>query len=443
MGQKCSLKARTPKTIANASPDEPHQSLDNARRADQAPGADNFGSPPMANYFERELEELISMAPPVASSGALSRSRHEFKSGSVYDGQWKGNARHGFGVQQWFDGARYEGEWKDNIAEGRGRFQHCSGDVYVGEWKSNVAHGYGIYYHKDLTKYEGEWCKDCQDGYGVEIWADGTRYTGLFSKGFKEGWGVYIFPDGSQFAGAFRQNHFHGCGQNTGLDGRIFRGSWHQSAMHGSGRYSWPDGREYGGQYYVNKRSGFGTFKWPDGRKYQGYWENDCEDGEGKCVNNDGSTMYARWAAGVSSTPRFSARATNQRPEDVQRWDRNRATPRSARSNVDASSSQGNNSSRERPVPQSTSAVEAISKKMSPRSSPRSNTYTASSTRDMSNTEERTALADLPELLEESTDLDDFEDESHGVLTMPVPGARNTAPPPASGRGIGRAQDAW
>ena len=35
-----------------------------------------------------------------------------FKSGAVYDGEWIGNMRDGFGVQTWKDGARYEGEWK-------------------------------------------------------------------------------------------------------------------------------------------------------------------------------------------------------------------------------------------------------------------------------------------------------------------------------------------
>lgn len=173
-------------------------------------------------------------------------------------------------------------------------------------------------------------------------------------------------------------------------------------------------------------------------------------------MNTDGTTMYARWTAGVSSTPRFSARATNQRPEDILRWDKNRATPRSARSNQ--TSSQGN-SSRERQLPLSTSAVDATGKKTSPRkcsprkhsprSSPRSNqislSHADSSTRDLSNVGdcERTALADLPELPEEE-DIDDLEDESHGVLTVPAPGgARSVSPPRSNGRAIGRVQDTW
>jgi len=32
-----------------------------------------------------------------------------FQSGAIYEGEWKGNVRDGFGTQIWPDGARYEG----------------------------------------------------------------------------------------------------------------------------------------------------------------------------------------------------------------------------------------------------------------------------------------------------------------------------------------------
>lgn len=39
------------------------------------------------------------------------REEYKFKNGAVYKGQWKGEVRHGFGIQIWPDGARYEGHW--------------------------------------------------------------------------------------------------------------------------------------------------------------------------------------------------------------------------------------------------------------------------------------------------------------------------------------------
>jgi hypothetical protein len=43
---------------------------------------------------EKELEELKGIT---------------FKSGAVYEGEWIGHVRDGFGIQRWPDGARYEG----------------------------------------------------------------------------------------------------------------------------------------------------------------------------------------------------------------------------------------------------------------------------------------------------------------------------------------------
>jgi hypothetical protein len=54
--------------------------------------------------------------------------------GSRGVGQWKGEMRHGFGIQTWPDGAKYEGQWRNNKAHGKGMFYHVEGDVYDGEW---------------------------------------------------------------------------------------------------------------------------------------------------------------------------------------------------------------------------------------------------------------------------------------------------------------------
>ena len=57
---------------------------------------------------------------------------YRFKTGSIYDGEWKGGFRDGFGSQTWPDGAKYLGEWKDNKAYGQGKFIHVDGDTYEG-----------------------------------------------------------------------------------------------------------------------------------------------------------------------------------------------------------------------------------------------------------------------------------------------------------------------
>ena len=82
-------------------------------------------------YFNQETEKPNF----VQSHVSLVKERRPpftFRSGIVYDGEWKGDCREGYGVQIWPDGARYEGNWKDNKANGKGKFIHVDGDIYEG-----------------------------------------------------------------------------------------------------------------------------------------------------------------------------------------------------------------------------------------------------------------------------------------------------------------------
>jgi hypothetical protein len=90
-----------------------------------------------------------------------------FKNGVVYTGDWKDNARHGYGVQIWPDGAKYEGYWENGKATGKGKFVHVDGDIYEGDWKEDKACGYGIYKHNNGARYDGDWFDDYQHGYGI------------------------------------------------------------------------------------------------------------------------------------------------------------------------------------------------------------------------------------------------------------------------------------
>ena len=81
------------------------------------------------------------------------RPEYIFDNGAIYKGQWKGEHRHGVGVQIWPDGAKYEGNWLNNKAHGSGKFWHADGDVFDGEWAEDKAHGYGTYTHVNGARY--------------------------------------------------------------------------------------------------------------------------------------------------------------------------------------------------------------------------------------------------------------------------------------------------
>lgn len=68
----------------------------------------------VSKYFKPEeaLETLTqSKFDPKAP---LKQRTHNYKSGAIYTGQWKGNLRHGNGTMIWPDGGRYQGEWSHN-----------------------------------------------------------------------------------------------------------------------------------------------------------------------------------------------------------------------------------------------------------------------------------------------------------------------------------------
>lgn len=43
------------------------------------------------------------------------RGEVQFRDGSTYKGQWKGDYKWGYGIQTWPDGSSYAGEWERDI----------------------------------------------------------------------------------------------------------------------------------------------------------------------------------------------------------------------------------------------------------------------------------------------------------------------------------------
>lgn len=252
---------------------------------DQLDGDESGGE----SYFARELQELRQQP----SDGHVGpRSKYTFKTGATYLGQWKGNARHGIGVQTWLDGAKFTGEWRESVAEGLGRFMHADGDIFVGQWRSNAAQGLGTYYHrKGQTTYRGQWVEDLQHGHGVEQWEGGSRYSGQFVWGKKQGHGVYEWPDGSIYRGEWQANSINGFGHYIGRDGREFKGMWRGAVIHGCGKYLWPDGRTFCGQYAEDQKEGFGVFTWKDGRRFDGWWHHGKQHGCGITYRTNGEII--------------------------------------------------------------------------------------------------------------------------------------------------------
>lgn len=56
------------------------------------------------------------------------------------------------------DGSTYEGEWKDNVKHGYGVYVYANGDKYEGQWYNGSRHGIGTYAHtEEDCSFHGTW----------------------------------------------------------------------------------------------------------------------------------------------------------------------------------------------------------------------------------------------------------------------------------------------
>ena len=82
--------------------------------------------------------------------------KYTWAHGDIYEGNWENNARNGFGKYTWEDSTVYEGNWENNAKNGYGKMTYAHA-IYEGNWKNNVRHGYGKYTLAHGAIYEGNW----------------------------------------------------------------------------------------------------------------------------------------------------------------------------------------------------------------------------------------------------------------------------------------------
>jgi hypothetical protein len=77
--------------------------------------------------------------------------------GGIYNGEWKGALKDGFGVYTYPSGASYEGEWLDGTKEGRGIYRFAKGGIYEGEWRNGKMEGVGVRTYSSGKVSSGLW----------------------------------------------------------------------------------------------------------------------------------------------------------------------------------------------------------------------------------------------------------------------------------------------
>lgn len=249
-------------------------------------------------YYPAKKERPKQWARGYEDEGLEERVETEVEANYTYQGQWKGDTRHGHGVLKRTDGIRYEGNFVCDQAHGRGKFEGPDGNSYDGQWDKAQMHGFGKYVDVENSTYEGEWAMNVKSGRGIEVYNDGARYEGEFLQGGKHGAGIYR-GTGVEYEGHYADDQMHGEGRYTWADGRAYSGQWKNGHMQGWGKMTWPSGSKYEGGYDHDKKHGEGTFLWPDGQVYSGTWTDGQLDGPGTLVDVQGIETTQMWNNGV------------------------------------------------------------------------------------------------------------------------------------------------
>lgn len=139
---------------------------------------------------------------------ALTYEKVVLADSSIFEGQLRGEDRHGWGKFTWDDGGAYEGQFDGNDMHGQGSYRWADGSVYVGIWTRNQ-----------------------MGPSGKMTWTDGREYSGEFVDGRKHGEGRIVWPDGRAYMGQWRSGKQHGFGTTVHSNGRERMSEWQHGTL--------------------------------------------------------------------------------------------------------------------------------------------------------------------------------------------------------------------
>lgn len=203
--------------------------------------------------------------------------------GQTYEGAVKDGQPHGYGTLWWDNGGEsvmgYKGEWLNGLRQGQDEWR----DNYDGEWKGDQRHGRGTMCFANGNRYEGEWEKDEMIGKGTYFYAGGP----------------YFWLAAGTYVGSFLANVPHGVGKRVCFNGRQYHGDWKNDFQDGHGEETSASGEHYVGGWKTDSRDGSGRCTFVSGYVYQGQWANGRAQGQGTSTAPDGSTTSGVWNSGV------------------------------------------------------------------------------------------------------------------------------------------------
>lgn len=208
---------------------------------------------------------------------------------SRYDGEWKQNHYHGYGVLIAYDDtwqtelSRYEGYWERGERSGQGKQYRNGRLVYQGEYLNDVYDGQGCYVDDEGKIYRGQWKQNQLHGYAEFINVKtGNHYKGLWHKHVKHGHGVLTQSNGVTVTGFFRGEHVTNAVYHNQASDIVIHGTFDKGVWCGWGTLEKPGHFKYVGQAANNKYEGVGMFiDFKKKIRYYGQFHNHHPHGRG------------------------------------------------------------------------------------------------------------------------------------------------------------------
>mmetsp|Transcript_80683 Transcript_80683/g.261493 ORF Transcript_80683/g.261493 Transcript_80683/m.261493 type:complete len:294 (-) Transcript_80683:410-1291(-) len=129
------------------------------------------------------------------------------------------------------DGSVFEGQFCGQVRHGQGKFMWANNCTFEGQFENNDMHGEGLYRWSDGSTYSGQWQRNEMGPKGVMRWTDGRTYEGHFSSGRKHGEGQLVWPNGRMYEGQWYEGKQHGFGITVNSTGVVRKSEWEHGKL--------------------------------------------------------------------------------------------------------------------------------------------------------------------------------------------------------------------
>ncbi|KAH3723235.1 2-isopropylmalate synthase [Pelomyxa schiedti] len=206
----------------------------------------------------------------------------------AYSGLWVGGMKEGHGTHKWPDGSVYDGMWHRDKRHGQGVMQNkAKGYIYdgMGSWDNGKRSGHGIDTKANGDKYNGEWAAGKREGVGLMEWGEtGEYYIGKWMNDMQAGNGEMRMKNGDVHMGEWVLGKMHGEGTVTREGSRhVFKGNFKEGMAEGSGVWTYNaaasgDFLTFNCGFVKGLRNGLGRFALKGDREIICHWVNDKPD---------------------------------------------------------------------------------------------------------------------------------------------------------------------